>query len=47
MLSVEQIRAHRLLSSGLDRSATSAEALPLWGLAILSLAVLKFHKRLD
>ena len=34
MLSAEQIRAHRLLSSGLDRSATSAEALPLWGLGL-------------
>ena len=34
VLSAEQIRAHRILSSGLDRSAASADRLPVWDLGL-------------
>lgn len=34
VLSAEQVRAYRILSSGLDRSTTAAEELPMWGLGL-------------
>lgn len=34
VLSAEQVRAHRILASGLDRSAPSAEQLPVWDLGL-------------
>ncbi len=34
VLSTEQVRAHRILASGLDRSAASAQDLPVWGLGL-------------
>ena len=34
VLSAEQVRAHRILASGLDRSAASADRLPVWGLGL-------------
>jgi hypothetical protein len=34
VLSAEQVRAHRILASGLDRTATSADELSVWGLGV-------------
>jgi hypothetical protein len=34
VLSAEQVRAHRILTSGLDRSASSPEELPIWDLGL-------------
>ena len=34
VLSTEQVRAHRILASGLDRSAPAADALPVWDLGL-------------
>ena len=34
VLSAEQVRAHRILASGLDRSASLPEALPVWELGL-------------
>lgn len=34
VLSTEQVRAHRILASGLDRSVTTADRLPVWELGL-------------
>lgn len=34
VLSAEQVRAHRVLASGLDRSANAPEGLPVWDLGV-------------
>jgi hypothetical protein len=34
VLSAEQVRAYRMLSSGLDRSTATADQLPVWGLGL-------------
>lgn len=34
VLSTAQVRAHRILASGLDRTVTAADRLPVWGLGV-------------